>query len=151
MIDSQLSGTERALWVVPLAAYPDVTRQFRQWGQKVKCGKKDRVYALREAGQLLAAARVLEPAAGCFLLRSLTVAPSLRRQGLARELMQQIQRAAREPAMYCYALDYLPEFYLSLGFGSLAADDVPEPIAEPYRRYRERGKSFVLMGWQAQT
>ncbi|WP_041523803.1 GNAT family N-acetyltransferase [Gilvimarinus agarilyticus] len=151
MIDSQLSDAERALWVVPVATYPEITRQFRQWGQKVKCGKKDRVYALSDAGQVLAAARVLEPAAGCFLLRSLTVDPSRRRRGLARELMQHIQREAREPGLYCYALDYLREFYLSLGFSPLAADAVPEPIAEPYRRYRERGKSFVLMGWRAQT
>ena len=141
--------SERTLWIPSVADYPDVSRQFRQWGQKVKCGKKDRVYVLRDTQQLLAAARVLEPAEGQFLLRSLTVAPELRRQGLARELMQHIlhePRQWREPALYCYALGYLREFYLGLNFCEYRTEQVPMAIAEPYRRYRERGKTFVLMG-----
>lgn len=143
-----LAAPERTLWAPTVTEYPDVTRQFRQWGQKVKCGKKDRVYCLRSAAKLLAAARVLEPGDGLFLLRSLTVDPSYRRQGLARDLMQRILLAAHEPALYCYALDYLYEFYVSLNFKTYHVTEVPLAIAEPYQRYRERGKSFVLMGYQ---
>ncbi|WP_049722289.1 GNAT family N-acetyltransferase [Gilvimarinus polysaccharolyticus] len=145
------SLSTRALWLPTVAEYPDVTRQFRQWGQKVKCGKKDRVYGLHEADQLVAAARVLEPAADQFLLRSLTVNPEYRRRGLARDLMQRILCQAREPTLYCYALDYLQDFYLSLDFNECDVAAVPQAIAEPYQRYRERGKSFVLMGWQAES
>lgn len=139
---------ERTLWLPSVAEYPDVTRQLRRWGQKVKCGKTDRVYGLRLAGQLRAAARVLEPDQGQFLLRSLTVDPAYRGQGLARELMQRLLHEAREPVLYCYALEYLREFYLSLGFSLRDAESVPAAIAEPYCRYRDNGKTFVLMARQ---
>lgn len=148
-MSDRLSARDYSLWVPAVAEYPEITRQFKQWGQKVKCGKKDRVYTLRHAQQLLAAGRVLEPCEGQFLLRNLTVAPALRGQGLARALMANILREPRgvgDSVLYCYALAHLREFYLSLNFNVLQTSQVPLAIAEPYQRYRERGKTFVLMG-----
>jgi N-acetylglutamate synthase-like GNAT family acetyltransferase len=148
-VSDLLSARDYRLWLPTVAEYPEVTRQFKQWGQKVKCGKRDRVYTLRHAQQLLAAARVLEPSEGHLLLRNLTVAPALRGQGLARALMTGIlhQPQGLRGSLYCYALAHLREFYLSLNFNVLQAGQVPLAIAEPYQRYRERGKTFVLMGY----
>ena len=129
--------------VLALEEYPAMTRLYRQWGEKAKCGKRDCVYTW-QAPEILAAARILEPEPQVYLLRNLTVAPAHRRQGLARSLMQAIL-PVKQP-LYCYCRPYLGEFYQSLGLKSLAADQVPVSIAEPYARYQNNGKDFMLMG-----
>lgn len=130
------------------ADYSAIGRQYRQWGERVKCGKRDHVYTLVASdASLLAAARVLPVADSAFLLRNLAVVPELRRQGLARQLMQAILNDGQVQPLYCYALDYLQAFYTSLGFATLQASEVPTAIAEPYQRYRANGKTFVLMGF----
>lgn len=131
--------------------YPAISRLYRQWGEKAKCGKLDCVYTLTDQnGHPRAAARVLPRAGNVFLLRSLTVDPTCRRRGLARQLMQGVLQDTQIQPLYCYALDYLRAFYLGLGFCELPACDVPQAIAEPFLRYRAGGKRFVLMGFAVQ-
>lgn len=128
--------------------YPGISRLYRQWGEKAKCGKLDSVYTLTDQrGRPCAAARVLPRAGNVFLLRNLTVDPACRRRGLARQLMQGVLQDTQIQPLYCYALDYLQEFYTDLGFCTLPVCDVPQSIAGPFMRYRASGKSFVLMGY----
>ncbi|MCP8899033.1 GNAT family N-acetyltransferase [Gilvimarinus xylanilyticus] len=132
-----------ALHALALQDYPTMTRLYRAWGEKAKCGKRDRVYTW-QAPDIMAAARILEPAAGVYLLRHLTVAPEHRRRGVARSLMQAL--LPLNLPLYCYCRPYLGGFYQSLGLVSLAAAQVPAAIAEPYERYQKNGKDFMLMG-----
>ncbi|MDO3386951.1 GNAT family N-acetyltransferase [Gilvimarinus sp. SDUM040013] len=133
----------------PVDAYPAITKQYRRWGERAKCGKRDLVYTLADAkGQWIAAARLLPVEGDTYLLRNLTVAPSLRRQGIARLLMQRIVTDDSIQSLYCYALEYLEAFYLSVGFATKTPEQVPSAIAQPYQRYRANGKSFVLMGFE---
>lgn len=134
------------LYLPPVEAFPEATRLYRHWGERVKCGKRDRLYCLRQGEQTLGMARVLEPDSGVFLLRNLTVAPERRGQSLGRELMRRLLADRSVQPLHCYALGHLQRFYESLGFQCLPLDSVPDAIAEPFARYQARGKPFVLMG-----
>ncbi|UTF61176.1 GNAT family N-acetyltransferase [Gilvimarinus sp. DA14] len=127
-----------------VAEYPQVTRLYRQWGEKAKCGKRDQVYCWKGEA-ITAAARILEPEPGVYLLRNLTVDPQHRRQGLARALMRAVL-SERQP-LYCYCQPYLGEFYHSLGMRQTPPEEVPETIAGPFRQYQKRGKGFILMAY----
>ncbi len=130
------------LYLPSVDEYPTITRLYRQWGEKAKCGKRDKVYCWQESS-VVAAARILEPAPAVFLLRNLTVEPEKRRQGLARLLMQHILNG-HQP-LYCYCRPYLGSFYQSLGMRQTTPDQVPEIIATPFRQYQNNGKGFILM------
>ncbi|MBU2885946.1 GNAT family N-acetyltransferase [Gilvimarinus agarilyticus] len=130
--------------------YPAISRCYRQWGEKAKCGKLDHVYTLSDdESAWVGAARILPLADNAFLLRNLTIAPSLRGRGYARQLMQSILQDPQIQPLYCYALDYLREFYLGLGFCEMLPSEVPKVVADPYCRYRANGKSFILLGFGA--
>lgn len=133
-----------SLYVPSVAEYPAITRLYRQWGEKAKCGKRDNVYCWQDQS-VVAIARVLEPASSVFLLRNLTVEPSKRRQGLGRLLMVHV--LTRHQSLYCYCQPYLCEFYQSVGMVQTFAEQVPEAIAAPYRQYQKNGKDFILMSY----
>lgn len=80
----------------------------------------------------LVAAGGLEPADGCFLLRSVIVAPAYRGRGLARGITEfLLERARSGGGRRVYLLTETAAGYFSrLGFESVARDSVPAAIAQ---------------------
>ena len=79
----------------------------------------------------LVAAGGLEPAEGCFLLRSVVVAPDYRGRGLARRITEfLLERARSAGGGRTYLLTETAAGYFSaLGFETVARDSVPAAIA----------------------
>jgi len=131
---------------VPATQLGWVDHFYKSCGEKVRCGRRDRVYILRQSAPILAAARLL-PVPERWLLRNLTVAPSHRRRGLARQLMQALLQQHSNLPLCCYALAELEGFYRSLGFTRSLVEQHPAEITQPFMRYRESGRTFVLMAY----
>ena len=130
---------------------PLVNRFYSCCDYKVKCGRLDQVYSLSCGGEIIAAARLVSQKSGHLLLRNLCVAPAMRNQGVATQLIGKLLYALActdNPVnCYCYALPHLKKFYLSLGFKHLLPEQVPEDIAEIHSRNCARKRGWILMGF----
>jgi len=130
---------------------PLVNRFYSSCNYNVKCGRLDQVYSLSYGGEIIAAARLVSQKSGHLLLRNLFVAPAMRNQGVATQLVGKLLNAlafAEIPAnCYCYALPQLKNFYVSLGFKHLLPEHVPEDIAEIHFRNCARKRGWILMGF----
>ncbi|RYY74947.1 MAG: N-acetyltransferase [Gammaproteobacteria bacterium] len=141
--------------IVSAARLPLVNQFYSSCRYKVKCGKSDRVYTLRFGGKIIAAARFLVQKSGYLLLRNLCVAPDMRNQGIATRLLTKALHdllVTNPINCYCFALPYLKNFYLSLGFEYFSSEDllqeqVPEDIVEMYIRNCTRKRGWILMGY----
>lgn len=135
----------------PPVQYPLVNRFYKHCGYRVSCGRRERVYVLRESAseEIHGAVRFL-PQDNYWVLRNLCVVAHRRRQGLARLLLRQVLQQALQPVQgfgcYCFALGHLQAFYESAGFQLLHPEQTPTVIAETYRRYSEYQPDLVLMG-----
>lgn len=133
-----------------VAQFPLVNRFYQRCGYSVSCGRQEIVICLRAIKEghspIVAAARFLPHADGYFVLRNLCVESQQRRKGLARYLLQSaLASLGEETPCYCYAFDYLREFYQSLGFVVRSATQVPEYIAQTYQNYCHKHRDLLLM------
>ncbi len=128
-------------------SHPLIDRFYRAQGYKVKCGAKERVYAIAaESKGIIATARLVPQSSGHFWLRNLLVANDWRGQGIATGLMLQLLPNLAPQGCYCFALPHLTDFYSTLGFTQNPAH-CPEDILRTYKTYRSRGRDWVLMGF----
>ncbi len=130
---------------------PLVDRFYASLKYRVKCGRFDKVYCLSNGVEIIAAARFILQKSGHFLLRNLCVDPRMRNQGVARHLLANalidLQSRFNSLNCYCFALSHLKNFYSSLGFKRLIAEQVPEDIAEMHVRSCSRHRDWILMGF----
>ena len=89
----------------------------------------------------IVAAQCLRPIASGHWLSGLFVAPSQRRQGLARQLIEQALAQASEP-VWLFCDPELHSFYENLGF--LPCTSLPTALAERLSRY-QRKKNLIAL------
>ena len=130
---------------------PLVNRFYADCKYRVKCGRHDRVYSVTYQNNIVAAARLIPQASGHFLLRNLRVSIFMRQKGIAKHLIKHIVTHLPSANCYCHSLLHLQDFYLSLNFQHLEPEQVPPEIGEVYKRDKSRGRSWVLMGYIAQS
>lgn len=125
-----------------------VDRFYRSHGYKIKCAQRERVFTLVDSeGEFAAAVRLVPQASGHYWLRNLLVAPELRGRGLASRLLGEFKPIIFPWGCYCFALPHLTDLYLRAGF-ELQPAHCPSDITLIYERYRNRGRDWVLMGYQ---
>lgn len=91
--------------------------------------------------QDIVAALCMQGVDGGHWLTSLLVAPTMRRQGLARQLIETALADCRTPTwLFCHP--ELSDFYLRLGFAPCT--DLPLVLAERLKRY-QRSKSLCCL------
>jgi GNAT superfamily N-acetyltransferase len=91
--------------------------------------------------QAIVAALCLQEVDGGYWLTSLLVAPGMRRQGLARQLIESALAQNNAPVwLFCHP--DLHDFYLHLGFTPCA--ELPPVLAERLKRY-QRSKSLCSL------
>ena len=127
---------------------PLANRFYADCNYHVKCGRLDRVYTCELKGKIIAAARLLDSAPNCLLLRNVCVLPEHRNQGIATYLLKSIFASISPNNCYCFALPHLKDFYLALGFSELEVLQVPQEIAELHIRNQSRKRGWLLMGLQ---
>ena len=89
----------------------------------------------------IVAALCLRPLAQGYWLSGLFVAPSQRRQGLARQLIEQALVQASE-SVWLFCDPELHSFYENLGF--LPCTSLPTTLAERLSRYRRKKNLIAL-------
>lgn len=128
-----------------------VERFYRGQGYKIKCAHSELVFAITaqanevEAGEFIAAVRLLPQPSGNYWLRNLLVAKDWRGQGIASQLMHFTLASIKAQGCYCFALRHLQDFYLKLGL-DLQPAHCPADIQQKYDQYRARGRDWLLMG-----
>lgn len=120
---------------------------YRSQGDKLRCGRSERLWVLQHPQQgIIAAARLL-PYPNGYWLRNLLVVKSWRGQGLGQQLMQGILAGISPTPCYCFALPQVVDFYLRLGFVFPNPQDCPAELLARYTTYRQRGRDWVLMAY----
>jgi len=124
---------------------PLVNKFYKRCGDSAKAGRGDIVYVVRRAGAIVAAVRLQERSSGSYFLRSMCVAPELRRQGVGGFLLAGMREFLDTIHCYCYPFSHLDGFYSAAGFQVVEPDGLPDYICAPLMRYRQQGRKLLLM------
>ena len=138
---------------VPGSHIPLVKQFYKQAQYFNQVGRKDEVYCLRAipfAKQIVAAVRLVKTA-DYLILRSMVVLPELQRQGLGKDLLQQITNTLNQRTCWCFPFEWLEGFYQSAGFECVQAEKAPKLIHTKYLQYRQQGRKILIMRYPAAT
>jgi GNAT superfamily N-acetyltransferase len=124
---------------LPPQLQPLADKFYRAHRSPMRAGQAEQLWVAQR--DEIVAALCLRPVAGGQWLTSLLVAPALRRQGLARQLIEQALEGCDEP-VWLFCQPPLQAFYQRLGFTDCPL--LPAPLAERLARYR-RSKSLLAM------
>lgn len=130
--------------------HPLVEHFYRDNGYKFRCGRQERLFVVRcsESGaqqDIIAAARLLPRQQNTYWLRNMLVTKEKRNAGVGSYFMHEILAHIAPGGCYCFALPQVVDFYQRLGFSLEVAEQCPPDIATEYRRYKSRGRDWVLM------
>lgn len=124
---------------LPPPLKPLADKFYRAQRSPMRAAQADQLWVAQQ-GEIVAAL-CLRPVAGGQWLTSLLVAPTRRRQGLARQLIEQALDGCEEP-VWLFCQPQLQGFYQRLGFADCPL--LPAQLAERLARYR-RSKSLQAM------
>ncbi|WP_339462261.1 GNAT family N-acetyltransferase [Pseudomonas sp. EA_105y_Pfl2_R69] len=125
--------------VLPPRLKPLADKFYRAHRSPMRAGQSDQLWVAQQ-GEIVAAL-CLRPVASGQWLTSLLVAPALRSQGLARQLIEQALDGRDEP-VWLFCQPQLLGFYQRLGFDECPR--LPAPLAERLARYR-RSKNLLAL------
>jgi GNAT superfamily N-acetyltransferase len=127
------------LRILPIELKPLADKFYRSHRAAMRPSPRDRVWVAQR--QDIIAAVCLRPVACGYWLTGLFVAPRLRRQGLARQLIEQALAKIEGPTwLFCHP--QLHRFYQRLGFD--ACDSLPPELHERLMRY-QRNKTLIAL------
>lgn len=144
ILDSDMNPTIALEEVAP-EAFTLVERFYRANGYKLHCGRYERVFVVRINSEIIAAARLLPRQGNSYWLRNMLVTNEQRNTGVGTYLMREVLRQIAPDNCYCFALPQVVGFYQRLGFVIGTPDLCPPDIADAYRKYKSRGRDWVLM------
>jgi N-acetylglutamate synthase-like GNAT family acetyltransferase len=129
--------------------FPLANKFYQAQGYKVKCGRQERVFAVKTPSkEFIAAARLMPLESQNYWLRNLLVAPIYRQRGLGAALMQSLLKALAPGHCYCFALPEVEEFYRRLGFVNLTTIACPEDVKLLAQRYDLHSRDWRLMAYR---
>ncbi|WP_324733757.1 GNAT family N-acetyltransferase [Pseudomonas paeninsulae] len=124
---------------LPVPLLPLVDEFYRAHRSPMRVDRQAQVWVMQHTE--IVAALCLRPLTHGHWLSGLLVAPSQRRQGLARQLIEQALALTSEPVwLFCHP--ELHSFYASLGF--LPGTSLPAALAERLSRY-QRKKNLIAL------
>jgi GNAT superfamily N-acetyltransferase len=124
---------------LPAPLLPLADEFYRTHRSPMRVDRQAQVWVARRTE--IVAALCLRPITGGHWLSGLFVAPPQRRQGLARQLIEQALAQASGPA-WLFCDPELHSFYASLGF--LPCTSLPTALAERLSRYRRKKNLIAL-------
>ncbi len=122
---------------------PLVNKFYQQQRARSKAKGNERVYVTRRKLQIIAAARLADISACCFLT-GVQVDNHYQRQGVAKTLLTAMLNDLTE-SCYTFPYQHLTGFYQQLGFVELAQQELPLPLQQRFVRYRGQGRDIVAM------
>ena len=124
---------------LPTPLQPLVDKFYRSHRSPMRANRNDRVWVAQRAE--IVAALCLRPTLSGHWLTGLLVAPAQRRQGVARQLIEQALAEADGPVwLFCHP--ELGDFYRRLGF--TPCGELPAPLSERLARY-QRSKALIAL------
>lgn len=90
----------------------------------------------------------LAPSSDTWLLRSMCIDEQWRHRGIGTYMLREIAPELRRKHCYCFPYSHLEHFYRMAGFERINVQQAPASIAEPFTRYRDRGRDIVLMAYR---
>lgn len=124
---------------LPATLKPLVDKFYRAQRSAMRAHRRDRLWVAQQ--QEVVAALCLRPMPPGHWLTGLLVAPAQRRQGIARQLIEQALAEADGPAwLFCHP--ELGDFYRRLGF--TPCSELPTALAERLARY-QRSKALIAL------
>jgi GNAT superfamily N-acetyltransferase len=124
---------------LPAPLLPLVDAFYRAHRSPMRTDRQAQVWVAQYT--TIVAALCLRPIADGYWLNSLFVAPTLRRQGLARQLIAQALAQANKP-VWLFCDPELHSFYANQGFAPCAS--LPAALAERLVRY-QRTKDLIAL------
>jgi len=125
--------------VLPVPLLPLVDEFYRAHRSPMRVDRRAQIWVVQRTE--IVAALCLRPLAQGYWLSGLFVAPSQRRQGLARQLLGQALTQASEP-VWLFCDPELHSFYENLGF--IPCTSLPTALAERLSRY-QRKKNLIAL------
>lgn len=125
--------------------HPVAEHFYRANGYKIRLGRHERVFLVRFQQHIIAAARLLPRQQETYWLRNMLVTKEKRDSGVGSYLMRAIMEYIAPNNCYCFALPEVVGFYQRLGFLIGMPNHCPADIAAEYRKYKSRGRDWVLM------
>ncbi|MDM8349409.1 GNAT family N-acetyltransferase [Pseudomonas sp. sp1636] len=124
---------------LPAPLQPLVDAFYRAHRSPIRADRQAQVWVAQHSA--IVAALCLRPMAQGYWLSGLFVAPSQRRQGLARQLIERALAHTSEPVwLFCHP--ELTRFYENLGF--IPCTDLPTALAERLSRYQRKRNLISL-------
>lgn len=125
--------------------FPLVNKFYKACRYSGKATRGDSIFALKGAQGIVAAVRLEPRSNGWYFLRSMCVAPELRRQGLGSQLLRGLDDFLQQHPCYCYPFDHLQGLYQQAGFRLQDPHTAPAEMQEAFRRYTAQGRKIILM------
>ena len=135
---------------------PLVNKFYKVNRGRARAKSSDKVWVMRERGELVAALRVVQ-LSGHEFLTGVQVALAKQGQGIATSLLTQVfeklygpdhsQQQEQVKVKPCYTFPYrhLVGFYERLGWQSIDSDDLPIPLQTRFARYVGQGRDICVM------
>lgn len=130
---------------ITVEMHPIAEHFYRDNGYKFRIGRCERVFLIRMQHHIIAAARLLPRQQNIYWLRNMLVTREKRNAGVGSYFMQKILAGIAPGACVCFALPQVVDFYQRLGFLTGMLDKCPPDVAAEYRKYKSRGRDWVLM------
>lgn len=131
---------------------PLVNKFYKANRGRARAKSSDKVWVIRQSGELVAALRVVQ-LSGHEFLTGVQVAIDKQNQGIATSLLTQVFDRLYgldnpQPLVKpCYTFPYrhLVGFYERLGWQSIESDDLPIPLQTRFARYLGQGRDIGVM------
>jgi N-acetylglutamate synthase-like GNAT family acetyltransferase len=122
---------------------PLVNKFYKVNRARGKAKGNERVWVVKDKGEIVGAARVAD-ISGHDFLTGVVVAGAYQRQGIAAALVAAVVKSQEKPC-YTFPYGHLVGLYQRLGFGEVAADELPKPLLSRFGRYQGQGRDIVVM------
>ena len=131
--------------LIPYVHSARLKKFYKTYKQGFKISEKDKAWAMKENGEIIAALKLEALPDDILLLRSVFVAPKHRKKGLAKKLVSAATEAYRTYEVHCFPFLHLQQLYENCGFTLQPPDNLPQVARDKFTRYKNNGLNIITM------
>lgn len=129
-------------------------KHFLKKNQTYSANRSDKIYTVRHNNKLIGLARLLkvDDCVKTFWLRGLFIETSLRKQGIASELLNYIRKQENQLAeitsIIAFAEPHLQAFYEKNQYPQIPVNQIPNSLQERFKNAQNQGKKWLCLQTQ---
>lgn len=143
-MNSEVSYTFQ--WLLPLEI-PLANKFYRVNGFRRKAKRNELCGVMRDAKKRIIASAYVREYQTFKLLAGVAVSPTFQRQGVARSLLLNMSNQFGKN-LYTFPYERLQKLYQAVGFIEVLQMQVPAPVLQLCKKYRNQGKDIIIMKYQ---